>query len=84
MAGISLDADLVNLMIFFFFKTIGMYELIKKISKVFLNIVCSELKGVVLALNELDAATSMQQLVNKDGFSFVLLVLAAHYSPLTP
>lgn len=62
-----------------------MYELIKKKkSRGFLNIVCSELKGVVLALSELDAATSMQQLVNKDGFSFVLLVLAAHYSPLTP
>mgnify|MGYP001857377542 FL=1 len=60
-----------------------MYELIKKISNDFLSIVCSELKGVALALNELDAATSMQQLVNKDGFSFVLLVRAAHYSPLT-
>lgn len=74
---------MLNLMIFFF-QTIGMYELIKKKSRGFLNIVCSELKGVVLALSELDAATSMQQLVNKDGFSFVLLVLAAHYSPLTP
>lgn len=74
-----------NLMIFFFLQTIGMYEVItKKKGRGFLNIVCSELKGVVLALNELDAATSMQQLVNKDGFSFVLLVLAAHYSPLTP
>lgn len=61
-----------------------MYELIKKISNDSLSVVCSELKGVALALNELDAATSMQQLVNKDGFSFVLLVLAAHYSPLTP